>query len=69
MRRLDSITVNGHEFEQTVGDSGGGQKSLVCCRPWGRRVRHDLVTEQQLWAVSTDPLTMTIMTFALCLEP
>ena len=22
--------LNGHEFEQTLGDSGG-QKSLVCC--------------------------------------
>ena len=26
--------LNGHEFEQTLGDSGG-QKSLVCCSPWG----------------------------------
>ena len=25
---------NGHEFEQTLGDSGG-QGSLVCCSPWG----------------------------------
>ena len=39
--------VNGHEFEQTLGDSGG-QKSLLCYRPWGlQRVRHDLVTEPQ----------------------
>ena len=29
-----------------LGDSGG-PKSLVCCSPWGCRVRHDLVTEQQ----------------------
>ena len=42
MRWLDSSTINGHEFEQTLGDSG--QDSLVCCSP---RVRHDLVTEQQ----------------------
>ena len=26
--------LNGHEFEQTLGDSGG-QRSLVCCSPWG----------------------------------
>ena len=26
--------LNVHEFEQTWGDSGG-QRSLVCCRPWG----------------------------------
>jgi len=32
--------LNGHEFEQTLGDSEG-QGSLVCCRPWGHRVRHD----------------------------
>ena len=24
-----------------------GQESLVCCSPWGCRVRHDLTTEQQ----------------------
>ena len=28
--------LNGHEFEQTPGYSGG-QGSLVCCSPWGRR--------------------------------
>ena len=26
--------LNGHKFEQTLGD-GEGQGSLVCCRPWG----------------------------------
>ena len=39
--------INGHEFEQTPGDSGG-EGSLACCSLWGsQRVRHDLVTEQQ----------------------
>ena len=28
--------LRGHEFEQTPGD-GGGQGSLVCCSPWGRK--------------------------------
>ena len=28
--------LNGHEFEQTAGDSEG-QKSLVYCNPWGRK--------------------------------
>ena len=37
---------NGHEFEQTLGD-GDGQGSLVCCSPWGRKVRHDWAAEQQ----------------------
>ena len=26
--------LNGHEFEQTLGDSGG-QRSLAYCSPWG----------------------------------
>ena len=38
--------LNGHEFEQTLGDSEG-QGSLVCCSRWGLRVRHELATEQQ----------------------
>ena len=28
--------LNGHEFEQTQGDSEG-QGSLVCCSPWSRK--------------------------------
>ena len=28
--------LNGHEFEQTLGDSKG-QGSLVCCHPWGHK--------------------------------
>ena len=31
---------NGHEFEQTLGDSEG-QGSLVCCSPWGWRKESD----------------------------
>ena len=27
--------LNGHEFEQTLGD-GDGQGNLACCSPWGR---------------------------------
>ena len=40
--------LNGHEFEQTLGD-GDGQGSLECCSLWGpmQRVGNDLVTEQQ----------------------
>ena len=32
---LDGIT-NGHEFEQTPGDSEG-QGKVVCCCSWGRK--------------------------------
>ena len=41
--------LNGHEFEQTLGDSEG-QGSLVCCSPWGCRVRHNWVPEVN-WTV------------------
>ena len=36
MRWLDNISDSLHEFEQTPGDSGG-QGSLACCSPWGRK--------------------------------
>ena len=36
--------LNGHEFEQAPR-AGDGQGDLVCCSPWGRRVRHDWATE------------------------
>ena len=32
----ESHQLNGHEFEQNLGD-GEGQGSLVCCSPWGCR--------------------------------
>ena len=36
---------NGHEFEQTLGDSGG-QGNLTCCSPWGfLTVGHNWATE------------------------
>ena len=28
--------LNGHEFEQTLGD-GEGQENLPCCCPWGHK--------------------------------
>ena len=28
--------LNGHKFEQTLGDSEG-QRSLLCCSPWGHK--------------------------------
>ena len=36
--------LNGHEFEQTLGD-GEGQGSLVSCSPWGCK---ELDTTEQL---------------------
>ena len=37
--------LNGHEFEQTPGDSEG-QGSLACYSPWDRQVRYNLASEQ-----------------------
>ena len=37
---------NGHELGETSGDSKG-QDGLWCCSPWGRKGRHDGVTEQE----------------------
>ena len=45
MRRLDDI-IDSKEFEQAAGDNEG-HRSLACCRPWGCRIRHNLVTERQ----------------------
>ena len=36
--------LNGHEFENTLGDSEG-QGSLECCSPWGHK---ELDTSEQL---------------------
>ena len=36
--------LNGHELEQTLGDSQG-QGRLVCCSPWGHK---ELDTTEQL---------------------
>ena len=38
--------LNGHGFGWTM-EVGDGQGGLVCCSPQGRRVRHDVATEQQ----------------------
>ena len=39
--------LSGREFEQPLGDSEG-QESLVCYSSWGhRRVKNNLVTEQE----------------------
>jgi len=38
--------LNGHEFEQALGD-GEGQGSLASCCPWDCGVKQNLATEQQ----------------------
>ena len=38
--------LNGHEFEQTPGNTEG-KRNLACCSSWDHRVRPNLATEQQ----------------------
>ena len=38
--------LNGHDVGKIPGDSEG-QVRLACYSPWGCRVEHDLVIEQQ----------------------
>ena len=38
--------INGHEFEQTLGDSEGQGGLAAAVHGVTRRVRHDFVTEQ-----------------------
>ena len=47
--------LNGHEFEQTPGDSGG-QGSLISMLQSMRwqRVGHNALTEQQQWEVAVE---------------
>ena len=42
--------LDGHEFEQTLGDNEG-QGSLVCCSPWGCK---ESDTTEQLKNRNTD---------------
>ena len=38
--------LNGHEFEQILGDSEG-QGSLACCSPWGHKELDTTGTKQK----------------------
>ena len=41
--------LNGHEFEQTAGDSEG-RGSLTCCRPWGcKELDMTKLAKSQTW--------------------
>ena len=50
---------NGHEFEQILGD-GEGQRSLVCCSPWGRKESDtaEQWNKNKRWKAALCPLVM-----------
>ena len=51
--------LNGHEFEQTQGDSEG-QGSLVCCSPWGCKesdMTAAMLNNSKLSYLSPDPIS------------
>ena len=53
--------LNGHELERTPGDSEV-QGKLTHCSLWGRRVRHNLETEQQ------QHVPFFVSCYSLCFE-
>ena len=66
--------INGHEFEQALGD-GDGQASLVCCSSLGRKQSDTTVPEQQYICQfqssnsSHHPhFSLGIHTFVLCIS-
>ena len=48
--------LNGHEFEQTLGDRKG-QGSLACCSSWVHKELY--MTEQQQWDFPDNPVVGT----------
>ena len=59
MRWLDGITnstdMNLGKLQEIVSD-----RSLLCYSPWGRRVGHALVTEQQQHVEKREPHTLLV---------
>ena len=63
--------LNGHEFEQTSGDSEG-QGSLTCCRPWGcKELDMTELAKSQTWLSEqsrTPPSERTAVTVATVIQ-
>ena len=57
----EMIGLNGHEFEQTLGNSEV-QRSLVCCSPWGRKESNRTERLNWLnWIVHVSPKLLFIL--------
>ena len=54
--------LNRHEFEQTLGD-GEGQRSLVCCSPWGRK------ESDMTWQLNNNNKSFALLTLIWHLFP
>ena len=48
--------LDGHEFEHAPG-VGDGQGSLVCCRSWGCRVRHNWATQVNCYLLGKNSIS------------
>ena len=57
--------LNGHEFEQTLGD-GKGQESLGCCSNWGHK---GLDTTERLKHTSRETEAQNLISNCNCLNP
>ena len=70
--RSEDHQLNEHEFEQASSWVNDGQGCLASCSPWGCRVGHDLVTEQQpQWerkVSGTSPVVMQVQILIFCLS-
>ena len=53
--------LDGHEFEQGLGD-GEGQGNLVCCSPWGRK---ELDMTEQL---NNSPIPSFVLAYPILLD-
>ena len=58
--------LNGHEFEQTLGDSEG-QGRLACCNLCGHKVSDMTVTEQQQYLMHAEMAHSKFWTFIFVL--
>ena len=60
--------LNGHGFEETLGDSDG-QGILACCNPWGHSemdTTEQLNNKQQLYAISPKIEMPTYVSNKIC---